>query len=73
MSSGMEAHRQTFTVHTYEVDPFHELSLAGLAGYMQEAAWVHAHELGYGIESFMRRGLTWVLVRQQLQRSRPVW
>jgi medium-chain acyl-[acyl-carrier-protein] hydrolase len=73
MSVGMEPLRQTFTIHTYEVDPFRELSVAALAGYMQEAAWVHARGLGYGIESFMRRGLTWVLVRQQLQRSRPVW
>jgi medium-chain acyl-[acyl-carrier-protein] hydrolase len=73
MSERMEAHRQKFTVHTYEIDPFHELSVAGLAGYLQETAWVHARELGYGIEDLMRRGLTWVIVRQQLQRSRPAW
>jgi hypothetical protein len=59
MSMAMEAHRQTFTVHTYEIDPFHELSVAGLLGYMQETARVHACDLGYGIKAFMRRSRRW--------------
>jgi medium-chain acyl-[acyl-carrier-protein] hydrolase len=67
----MEPHRQRHTVHTYEVDPFRELSLPALAGYLQEAAWVHARVLGYGIEDFIARGLTWVIVRQQLERLQP--
>ncbi|HUK66288.1 MAG TPA: acyl-ACP thioesterase domain-containing protein [Anaeromyxobacteraceae bacterium] len=59
--------RERFVVHSYEVDAFGELALASLAGYLQEAAGLHADELGCGMETLRARGLTWVLVRQRIE------
>jgi medium-chain acyl-[acyl-carrier-protein] hydrolase len=61
-----------FTVHSYEVDAFQDLALTALVGYLQEAASQHAAELGWGLESLLGRGLTWVLVRQQIATLAPI-
>jgi len=63
----MEAHRSQFTIHTYEVDAFGQLSITALAGYLGEAAGAHATALGVGLEALMARGLTWVLTRQRVE------
>jgi medium-chain acyl-[acyl-carrier-protein] hydrolase len=64
--------RETFGVHTYEVDAFGTLALPALSGYLGEVAGLHAAELGVGLEALMARGLTWVLVRQRLLNPVPV-
>lgn len=61
-----------FTVHSYEVDAFQDLALPALAGYLQEAASQHASELGWGLDALLQRGLTWVMIRQQVAVLAPV-
>jgi acyl-ACP thioesterase len=63
----MRSHRETFEVHTYEVDAFGTLAVAALSGFLQEAAGHHAAALGVGIDTLLARGLTWVLVRQRIE------
>ncbi|HET6440285.1 MAG TPA: acyl-ACP thioesterase domain-containing protein [Anaeromyxobacter sp.] len=63
----MEKLRCRFTVHTYEVDAFGQLSVPALTGFLAEAAGRHATALGVGIDALMNRGLTWVLVRQRVE------
>lgn len=64
--------RESFAVHTYEVDAFGTLAVPALSGFLQEVAGHHAAELGVGIETLMARGLTWVLVRQRIENPVPV-
>ena len=59
--------RSKFSVHSFDVDAFGYLSPARLAGYLQQVAAQSADELGFGLSELNRRGLTWVLVRQQVQ------
>ncbi len=68
----MLVRRESFAVHTYEVDAFGTLDAAALSGYLSEVAGLHATELGVGLEALMARGLTWVLVRQRIENPLPV-
>src|SRR5512147_1202378 len=62
--------RDSFAVHSYEVDAFGTLAVPALAGYLQEIAGAHATELGVGLEALRARGLTWVLARLRLEIAR---
>jgi acyl-ACP thioesterase len=64
--------RESFPVHTYEVDAFGTLEVPALSGYLQEVAGHHAAELGVGLETLRARGLTWVLARQRVELPLPV-
>jgi medium-chain acyl-[acyl-carrier-protein] hydrolase len=68
----MEHHRETFVVHTYEVDAFGAIALPALSGFLQEAAGHHASALGVGLDALRARGLTWVLVRQRIETPLPI-
>jgi acyl-ACP thioesterase len=68
----MEVRRESFTVHSYEVDAFGILAIPALAGYLQEVAGNHAAALGVGMPALMARGLTWVLSRQRVEIERPL-
>jgi medium-chain acyl-[acyl-carrier-protein] hydrolase len=68
----MLSRRESFAVHTYEVDAFGTLAVPALSGYLSEVAGLHATELGVGLEALMARGLTWVLVRQRIENPLPV-
>ena len=68
----METHRESFAVHTYEVDAFGTIALPALSRYLQEIAGQHAAALGGGLEALRARGLTWVLVRQRIENPRPI-
>jgi acyl-ACP thioesterase len=68
----MLARRESFAVHTYEVDAFGTLAVPALSGYLSEVAGLHATELGVGLDALMARGLTWVLVRQRIENPIPV-
>ncbi len=67
----MAVRRETFAVHTYEVDAFQALAAPALAGYLQEVAGLHAAEMGCGIDTLKGRGLTWVLSRQRIEIGAP--
>ena len=68
----MLSRRESFAVHTYEVDAFGTLAVPALSGYLSEVAGLHAGELGVGLDALMARGLTWVLVRQRIENPVPV-
>jgi medium-chain acyl-[acyl-carrier-protein] hydrolase len=68
----MLSRRESFAVHTYEVDAFGALAVPALSGYLSEVAGLHATELGVGLDALMARGLTWVLVRQRIENPIPV-
>ncbi len=68
----MEVRRESFAVHSYEVDAFNLLAAPALAGYLQEVAGNHAAALGVGMPTLMARGLTWVLARQRVEIERPL-
>ena len=63
----------TFPVHSYEVDAFGALEVPAISGYLQEIAGWHAAELGVGLDVLRARGLTWVLARQRLELTAPVF
>ncbi|MDR1045357.1 MAG: acyl-ACP thioesterase [Candidatus Adiutrix sp.] len=54
---------ETFKIRGYEIGPDHRVPLQNLCGYMEEAAALHASELGFAVETLARRGLAWALTR----------
>jgi acyl-ACP thioesterase len=66
-TDAMLTRRESFGVHTYEVDAFGTLTLPALSGFMGELAFAHATELGVGLETLMPKGVTWVLARQRIE------
>ncbi len=68
----MPTHRESFAVHSYEVDAFGTMAIPALSGYLQEIAGHHASALGVGLDALLPRGLTWVLVRQRIENPVPV-
>lgn len=63
-----------YRVTSYLVDYHKELSLPGLLNLIQEAAWEHADQLGYGYATMLGRGLLWALIRQKMRIARwPAW
>jgi medium-chain acyl-[acyl-carrier-protein] hydrolase len=68
----MLSRRESFAVHTYEVDAFGTLAVPALSGYLSEVAGLHAGELGVGLDALMARGLTWVLLRQRIENPIPI-
>lgn len=57
---------ENFKVRGYEVGPDQRVPLQNLCGYMEEAAALHAAELGLAVEELARQGLAWVLARTQM-------
>jgi len=55
-----------YKVTSYLVDCRKELSLFGLLSLIQEAAWEHAEELGYGYAAMLQKNLMWALIRQKM-------
>lgn len=64
--------KNRFLVHSFDSDAFGYLTPMALAGYLQEAAGQSADTLGFGMSDLNRRGLTWVLVREQFELDRPI-
>ncbi|UQZ89300.1 acyl-ACP thioesterase [Deltaproteobacteria bacterium Smac51] len=54
---------ESFKIRGYEIGPDHRVPLQNLCGYMEEAASLHAEELGFSVEELARRGLAWALTR----------
>jgi len=59
------ASTSVFSVRSFDIDAYGYLSPARMAGYFQQAASESADALGFGLTDLNRRGLTWVVVRQQ--------
>lgn len=59
------ASTSVFAVRSFDIDAYGYLSPARIAGFFQQAASESADELGFGLADLNRRGLTWVVVRQQ--------
>jgi acyl-ACP thioesterase len=68
----LERRRESFPVHSYDVDAFGLLAAPALAGYLQEVAGHHAEALGVGMDALRARGQAWVLGRQRLEVLRPI-
>jgi acyl-ACP thioesterase len=68
----METFKESFAVHSYEVDAFGTLAPPALTGFLMEAAGLHAGRLGVGIDALMEQGLTWVLTRQRTETPVPI-
>ncbi len=67
-------HCRRFTVRAYESDATGRLRTDSLLNYLQEAASVHAEELGAGIVELFRQNLTWVISRYHIKLFRyPRW
>ena len=66
-------HRQSFRVHSYEVDAAGRLAPRILCAYLQEAAGGDADRAGYTMERLARDGLVWVIrwMRVEVARYPP--
>jgi len=58
---------EKFKIRGYEIGPDYRVPLQILCGYMEEAATLHAAELGFSMEELARRGLAWALARLWLE------
>ena len=54
---------EDFKIRGYEIGPDHKVPLQNICGYMEEAASLHADELGFSVEELAGRGLAWALTR----------
>lgn len=63
-----------YTVRSYEVDVNHTIQLSVLCNFLQESAWHHAENLGYGYFTLSEKRKMWVLTKMVLKIDRlPVW
>ena len=70
----MEVYEATFTVRTSECQPDGTIKIASLMQSMQEAAALHAEQLGFGFERLGEMNSYWVLSNIRLEIARlPVW
>ncbi len=67
MSKSLSIWKETYPIHSYEIDAEGYLSLPHLGRFMQEAAWKHAENIGVGFSFLIREKLLWVLAQQHLQ------
>lgn len=68
---GNSSWTETFHITSLSVNPLGRLGLYGLLNLLQETAWMHAENVGFGIQDLEREGFFWVLTRQRLQMT--VW
>lgn len=59
-----------FHIGTGDVDPFYDLSLAGLFRFMQDIATEHAEKIGVGKSNTMDKGMYWVITRYSVSIKR---
>ena len=63
-----------YEIHSYEMDVKGKASLPMLCKFMQESAYHHAENLGFGFSHLMKKNLFWVLVNQKIKMdSYPRW
>ena len=62
-----QVYKESFKVHTYEVDLHNRLTIQALAQFLQEAATNHAALLGFGVEYLLKNNRIWVLSRLAIE------
>jgi medium-chain acyl-[acyl-carrier-protein] hydrolase len=70
----MNVYRESFKIHSYEMDSQGRVSLQALCNYLQEIAGNHAQELGVSVQTLFKQNLTWVLSRLHVEINKyPFW
>ena len=70
----MKVREEKFTVKSYECRPDGNIKTACLMQYLQEAAALHAEELGFGVDSLNKINCYWVLSNLRIEIDRlPKW
>ena len=65
---------ENYEIHSYEMDIKGTASLPMVCKYMQESAYHHAENLGFGFSHLMEKDLFWVLANQKIKmESYPHW
>ena len=65
---------EDFEVSWMDTDMYNHAKLSAIFNYLQEVAWQHAENLGFGYEAARKNGQIWVIVRMLMKISRyPVW
>ena len=66
--------KDTYTIHSYQIDIKSKATLVALCQLLQESAWHHAEHLGLGFSRLKEKNCIWVLARQLMRiRSYPQW
>lgn len=60
----------TFVVRPSESDINRRMTPSGVLERMEEIAWFHAEELGYGVEALRNQGVFWVVTRMAVEFDR---
>ena len=70
----MNSYKTTLDINSFCVDAKQRLSIPNLLGFLQEAAWHHANDNGYGWLDLKERHQFWVLSRFLIKIHRlPLW
>jgi len=70
----MKVREEKFKVKSYECRPDGNIKTACLMQYLQEAAALHAEELGFGVDSLNKINSYWVLSNLRIEINRlPKW
>jgi medium-chain acyl-[acyl-carrier-protein] hydrolase len=59
----MTLHQEKYKIRGNETGPNFKITVPALAGFLQEAAWMHSMELEVSVYELLKKGLTWVLSR----------
>jgi acyl-ACP thioesterase len=66
--------KRHYEINSIFVNARKKLGLYALLNLLQDAAWTHANELGFGYEDSLRRKVFWVLTRQKVvMQEWPAW
>jgi medium-chain acyl-[acyl-carrier-protein] hydrolase len=66
--------KDTYTIHSYQVDIRSKATLVALCQLLQESAWQHAEHMGLGFSHLRGKNFIWVLARQLIKiNSYPKW
>jgi medium-chain acyl-[acyl-carrier-protein] hydrolase len=60
-------HQETYKIRANETGPSLKITLLAVAGYLQEAAWMHSMTLKLSVYELLKKGLTWILTRLIIQ------
>jgi len=65
---------EIYKVRSYQMDMKAKVTLTAIAGYLQESAGNHAHQMGFGFEQMSKSGFIWVLTRLKIKvHHYPSW
>ncbi len=74
MNASASILEKNYPINSLNIDTSRKLSLYGLLGILQDAAWEHASILGFGYEDALKKGFFWALIRLKLEMTAwPQW